>query len=145
MGGITFFGCAIKPAPSDYLEYQTKTDLIFPLTGESLIGTGGRTIDQNPDHIYAKDKRFAIDIVALAPGSSPPELTGLVDKILTGKLGVFQEEGEGYKDSSNHYCFGRQVIAPGNGVVADSKDGILDNVPGNRNDKGLAGNYVVIR
>jgi hypothetical protein len=144
ISSMTLFGCAIKPASSNFLDYQTKTNLIFPLTGESLIGTGGRTINQNPDHIYAKDQRFAIDVVALAPGSSPPELTGLVNRALSGKLEVFQGEAENYKDNFNHYCFGRQIIATGEGVVVDSKDGIFDNVPGNRNAKGLAGNYVVI-
>lgn len=144
VSSITFFGCAIKPASTDYLDYQTKTNLIFPLTGESLIGTGGRTVKQNPNHIYAKDQIFAIDIVALAPGSSPPKLEGLVEKALSGELAIFRGKGEDYKNNTSHYCFGREVIAPGNGVIIDSKDGMFDNVPGNRNDKGLAGNYIVI-
>lgn len=140
--GLVSFGCTIKPAPSDYLDYQTKTDLIFPLTGESLIGTGGRTIEQNPDHIYVKDQRFAIDIVALASGASPPKLENLVDRALSGKLELYQ--GNDYKNNANHYCFGRQIIAPGNGVVVDAKDGIYDNIPGKKNTRDIAGNYVVI-
>jgi hypothetical protein len=141
ISSMTLFSCAIKPAPSDYLNYQTKTDLIFPLTGESLIGTGGRTIEQNPDHIYVKDQRFAIDIVALAPDASPPELENLVERVLSGKLGVYRGN---YKKNEDHYCFGRLVIAPGNGTVVDAKDGIFDNIPGEKNIKSVAGNYVVI-
>jgi len=142
ISSMALFSCAIKPAPSNYLDYQTKTDLIFPLTGESLIGTGGRTIKQNPNHIYVKDQRFAIDIVALAPGATPPELEGLVDKALSGKLEIYQ--GDNYERNTNHYCFGRQIIAPGDGVVADTKDGVFDNIPGKKNTKDIPGNYVII-
>lgn len=142
LGSMITFSCAIKPAPSNYLEYQTKIDLIFPLTGESLIGTGGRTKEQNPDHIYAKDQRFAIDIVALAPGASPPELKKLVDRALSGKLKLYQ--GDDYKKNQNHYCFGRQVIAPGDGVVVDVRDGVFDNIPGKKNTKYIPGNYIII-
>lgn len=141
---VFFCGCATELKPSAFGRYQTKTDLIFPLTGESLIGTGGRTITQNPDHIYGKDQRFAIDVVALAPGSPAPALEGLVDRVLSGQLAVFQGSGDDYNTNANHYCFGRLVVAPGDGVIADSRDGIFDNIPGHRNDKGLAGNYVVI-
>ncbi len=142
IGSIAFFGCVIKPAPTSYLDYQTKTDLIFPLTGESLIGTGGRTIEQNPNHIYVVDQRFAIDIVAPAPGASPPELEGIVEKALSGKLEIYR--GNDYKKNENHYCFGRQIIAPGDGVVVDTKDGVFDNIPGKKNTKDIPGNYVVI-
>ena len=133
---------AIKPAPRDYLDYQTKTNLTFPLVGESLIGTGGRTKEQNPDHIYVTDQKFAIDIVALAPGVSPPDLEKLVDRALSGKLKLYQ--GDDYKNNDNHYCFGRQIIAPGDGLIVDAKDGVFDNMPGKKNTKETPGNYVVI-
>lgn len=142
LGSIISFGCAIKPAPSNYLDYQTKSNLIFPLTGESLIGTGGRTIERNPDHIYSNDQRFAIDIVALAPDSPLPDLENLVDRALSGKLELYQ--GNDYKKNGNHYCFGRQIIAPGDGLVVDAKDGVFDNIPGKKNTKDIPGNYVVI-
>lgn len=136
-------GCAYKPAASDFLDYQTKTHLIFPLTGESLIGTGGREIDQNPDHIYLTDQRFALDIVALAPGSPPPEGKNLVEKALSGELENLYQ-GDNYENNANHYCFGREVVAPGDGVVVDANDGVYDNIPGNRNIYDIPGNYVVI-
>lgn len=136
-------GCVSKPAPSDYVDYQTKTDLTFPMTGEALIGTGGRTKELNPDHIVVKDQRFAMDILALAPGSRPPARNTLREKALSGELkGLYR--GDKYGDNTNHYCFGRQIIAPGNGVVADARDGVPDNVVGKRNIRDIPGNYVVI-
>lgn len=136
-------GCALNPAPSAYFDYQTKTRLTFPMMGEALIGTGGRTPEQNPDHIVVVDQRLALDIVALAPGSRPPERETLVEKVLSGELREFYK-GDNYRDNASHYCFGRQIIAPGNGVVTDAKDGVVDNVPGKRNTREIPGNYVVI-
>ncbi len=140
--GLITLGCVFKPAPSNYLDYQTKSDLMFPLTGESLIGTGGRSREQNPAHILVKDQRFAIDIVALQPGASPPETENLAQKAISGELKLYR--GDDFKNNANHYCFGRQIIAPGDGVVADAKDGVHDNIPGKRNAREIPGNYVVI-
>ncbi len=141
ISSMMLIGC-LKIAPSAYLDYQTKTVLIFPITGESLIGTGGRTIDQNPNHALVRDQRFAIDIVALAPGSSPPDTEGLVDKALSGELDIYK--GENYKENSSHYIFSRQIIAPGDGIVFDTKDGVSENIPGRRNIMNIPGNYVII-
>ncbi len=135
-------GCLLKPAPTNYLNYQTKTDLIFPLTGESFIAAGGRERKQNPAHILVPDQRFALDIVALAPGSTPPDTKKLIADILSGKITAY--DGSDPKINQNHYCFGRSIIAPGAGVVIDVLDGIHDNIPGKRNKKDIPGNYVVI-
>lgn len=142
-GVSILFGCALNPAETNYHDYQTKTNLTFPLNGESLIAAGGRAIDQNPAHIYVTDQRFAIDIVALAPGSSPPPKEGFVKRLLSGELKQLYQ-GNDFRKNANHYCFGRQVIAPGDGMVADTKNEVYDNVPGNRNTRDLPGNYVVI-
>ena len=142
LSSLITVGCVFKPAPSIYLDYQTKTDLIFPLTGETLIGTGGRTREQNPAHVMVKDQRFAIDIVALAPGSAPPEAENLAEKAISGELGLYR--GKDFKNNANHYCFGRQIIAPGDGIVSDVKEGVHDNIPGERNTREVPGNYVVI-
>ena len=136
------FGCAMHPASSKYLAYQTKTRLIYPLTGESLIGTGGRKVEQNPDHIYLTDQRFAMDIVALAPGASPPTVEYLAKKILSGEIKTYH--GENSKNNDNYFCFGRLIVAPGDGVIIDAKDGVYDNIPGKRNTRDIPGNYVII-
>ncbi len=144
-GGVSMgllMGCLLKPAPTNYLNYQTKTDLIFPLIGESFIAAGGRERKQNPAHILVPDQRFAIDIVALAPGSTPPDADELIANILSGKITTY--EGSDPKINKNHYCFGRPIIAPGAGTVVDILDGIHDNIPGKRNKKDIPGNYVVI-
>lgn len=52
--------------------------------------------------------------------------------------------GNDFENNDEHYCFGRLVVAPGRGLVIDSKDGIHDNVPGIPNEKEIPGNYVVI-
>ena len=142
LGGNVLFGCVLKPAPSQYSDYHTNTPLIFPLTGESLIGTGERSVQQNPDHIFVADQRFAIDIVALAPGSLPPERHNLVKRALSGKLNLY--EGDDFENNARHFCFGRQVVAPGDGIVVDVRDGVYDNIPGKRNTRDIPGNYVVI-
>ena len=142
IGVNSLLGCALKPAPSQYSDYQTKTELTFPLTGEALVGTGGRAVEQNPDHIFLVDQRFALDIVALAPESSPPEKKGLREGILSGHIPVYHSKN--YSNNNNHFCFGRVIIAPGNGTVVDAKDGVYDNIPGSRNYRDVPGNYVVI-
>lgn len=136
------FGCATRPATSAYLNYQTKTELLFPLTGEVLIATGGRTLELNPDHSVVPDQRFAMDIVALAPGSDAPERESLVEEALSGELPLYR--GDDYHDTGSHYCFGRLIVAPGDGLVIDVRDGVRDNVPGTRNVHDIPGNFVVI-
>lgn len=76
------------------------------MMGEALIGTGGRTPEQNPDHIVTVDQRLALDIIVLAPESRPPELEKLVQRILSGKLRELYKR-DNYQDNTSHYCFGR--------------------------------------
>ncbi|MDH3692973.1 MAG: M23 family metallopeptidase [Gammaproteobacteria bacterium] len=115
---------------------------MFPLTGESFIAVGGRERKQNPAHILVPDQRFAIDIVALAPGSKSPDADKLVDNIVSGKITTYKDSDP--KVNASHYCFGRPIVAPGDGTVVDVLDGVHVNIPGERNKKDIPGNYVVI-
>lgn len=135
--GVLAQGCASEK----YSEYEIKTDLLFPLKGESLILTGGRSREQNPFHILVKDQRYAIDVIALQPGAEPPGVRRLIERVLIGELTVHRDD---FSKNEDHYCFGREVMAPGDGVVSDVKDGIIDNIPGERNPKEVPGNFVVI-
>lgn len=133
---IFLFGCQSNPAPSRHLNYQTKTELIFPVKGESLIAFGGRTTDKN-HHATTPDQRFALDIVALMPGSRPPSTKDMQEFNI--------ETFNGDKSiNENYYCFGRELMSPADGTVVDVMDGIQDNIPGEVNRKQAPGNYVVI-
>jgi len=129
-----------KEAYSRYLDYQTKTHLIFPLKGESYIGWGGRTLKQNA-HASLKDQRFALDIVALKEGHA----------VLSAKE-VEKDTFKTYSGDENlnesYYIFNREVLATGAGTVVATKNNIADNIPGpgkyKPNRKEPAGNYVVL-
>jgi len=131
-------GCANnKVASSNFLNYQTKANLKFPLRGESLIVHGGREIEQNA-HASEKDQRFAIDVVALKQGSTLQEQGITVFEAIT-------YEGDP-KQNDSYYIYGRDVIAPANGRIVDTLDGIPDAIPSETHYdyKHPAGNYVVI-
>ena len=131
-------GCVNKAVPSNFLNYQTKANLTFPLRGESLVVHGGRKIEQNA-HASEKDQRFAIDVVALKQGSSTLREQGIT------VFDAVTYEGN-QKQNESYYIFGRNVIAPANGRIIDTLDGIPDAIPSefNHDFKQPAGNYVVI-
>lgn len=131
-------GCANKAAPSNFLNYQTKSSLTFPLRGESLVVHGGRKIEQNA-HASEKDQRFAIDVVALKQGSRTLQEQGIT------VFDAVTYEGN-KKQNESYYIFGRDVIAPANGRIIDTLDGVPDAIPSDTHYdfKQPAGNYVVI-
>ena len=111
-----------EPAPSKYLEYQTKTPLRLPFEGEWHVFWGGRTPEQNY-HVVAPDQRFAYDFLVLKDGKS--------------------HTGDGSANEQYH-CFGLPILASGAGTVAVVVDGLDDNKPGVMDPKNPPGNYVVI-
>lgn len=154
-------GCAIGPikipAPSRFPDYQTQTLLQFPLKGESLIIAGGRTIDKN-HHATSRIQRFALDIAGVAESTVPltqkeiDEAKKSRDKKKSRAYSILLQ-GDPKKNES-YLCFGREVIAPADGVVVHAKDGIADNIPGKTPSIvflkslfmwGTAGNNVVIK
>ncbi|GJM22402.1 MAG: hypothetical protein DHS20C15_23170 [Planctomycetota bacterium] len=110
------------PAPSDYLDYETKTPLSLPFDGVWTIVWGGRTIQQNY-HAFTRDQRFAYDILVTREGAT--------------------HEGDG-TELEQFYAWGRRVLAPGDGVVVRARDGIVDNVPGEMNPSQALGNHVIL-
>lgn len=106
------------------------------MKGESLIASGGRTFFQN-NHVVVKDQRFALDILALKPGSPIPSTWEM-------KISNIDTYEGNPKQNENYYCFGREVVAPADGVVVDAMSNVPDNVPGKMNKKQAPGNYVVI-
>ena len=134
-------GCTTgKPelAPSDYLNYKTKAYLLFPVKGESFIAAGGRTIEQN-HHASEIDQRYALDIVALEPGSKIPSAQDI-------KTGNFITHNGYPKINESYYIFGRNIISPANGIVVGTFDGVPDAIPSESHYDFItpAGNHVVI-
>ena len=111
-----------EAAPSQYLDYRTKAPLTLPFEGEWTVFWGGRTIDQNY-HAVAPDQRFAYDILIMVDGTS--------------------HTGDG-THNEDYYCFGRSVLAPGDGVVVSVENDVEDNVPGELNPAQPLGNHVII-
>ena len=113
---------AAKEAPTDYLEYQTKTKLHLPFQGQWYVFWGGRKLSQNY-HAASRDQRFAYDFVIMKQDST--------------------HTGEG-KRNEDYYCFGKPILAPGPGTIHAVENEIEDNVPGVMNATQPMGNYVII-
>ncbi len=109
-------------APSDYLDYRTKTELQLPFEGEWTVLWGGRTLDVNYHTVYP-DQRFAYDLLVMRDGVSH-----------TG-------DGTSLED---YHCWGLRVLAPGRGSVHAAGDGHDDNVPGEMDREHALGNHVIL-
>ncbi len=119
-------GFFIRPtpvaAPTDYLEYETKTPLRLPFDGEWYVFWGGRTVAQNY-HAVAIDQRFAYDILVVRENRSHAR-EGTVN--------------------ADYYCFRTPILAPAPGVVVGAEDGVPDNTPGVVDSDRPLGNHVII-
>ena len=122
----TVEGFFIRPvpreAPTERLDYATKTSLNLPFAGQWFVFWGGRTLAQNY-HTVSVDQRFAYDILIQHRGSS--------------------HQGDG-KRNEDYYGFAQTLVAPAAGTVVGIENGIEDNVPGVMNPKQPMGNHVII-
>jgi hypothetical protein len=109
-------------APSEYLEYGTKTALRLPFQGEWYVFWGGRKVLENY-HAVTRNQRFAYDFLIRKAGLS--------------------HTGDG-KRNEDYHCFGQPVLAPAAGRVHAVEDGIEDNVPGVMNSREPVGNHVIL-
>jgi hypothetical protein len=120
------FGCSNDdlpdPYPSDYLNYETQTELELPFSEEWWVFWGGRSIIENY-HVAYREQRFALDIVQRINGST--------------------HTGNG-SQNEDYYCFGKRLNAPGSGEIVDVVNNIEDNVPGQFNQDFPTGNRVII-
>jgi hypothetical protein len=114
----------VRPAPSRYLDYATKTELRLPFApGDAwFVFWGGRAVEQNYHAAYS-DQRFAYDLLAMQDGRT--------------------HAGEGKKNEDYH-CFDRAIVAPGAGVVVSVENDVPDNVPGVMNAAVPLGNHVIL-
>jgi hypothetical protein len=101
-----------------------QTELSLPFKGKWLVVWGGDTKELNQHH-DAPNQRFAFDLLG-------------VDS--NGKT----RKGEG-NTNEDCFAFGREIIAPADGIVTDVINGVRDNVPGSMNPSSAVGNAVVIQ
>lgn len=102
---------------------QTKTAVTLPLQGEWLVYWGGDNVLDNY-HYELASQRYAYDFVQAVDG--------------------YSYTGDPYSNESYH-AFGREVMAPADGIVTAVVNDIPDNSPvGVMNEEEPAGNVVVI-
>lgn len=111
-----------QEAPTEFLDYETRTALQLPFDDEWTVVWGGRTVGDNYHAAYA-DQRFAYDLLVTKDGRT--------------------HAGDG-RDNSDYHCYGRTIVAPGDGTVVIARDGLADNTPGELDSSVPPGNHVVI-
>ncbi|HMJ64180.1 MAG TPA: DUF3887 domain-containing protein [Candidatus Binatia bacterium] len=109
---------------SDAAPGKHQTELSLPFKGRWLVFWGGDTKELNHHHDIPAQK-FAFDLL------------GVDEKGETHR-------GDGTKNE-DYFCFGREILAPADGVVVEAIDGVRDNTPGSMNPYCLVGNCVVIQ
>ena len=119
---VGFLVTVAKEAPSQHLEYQTKSELSLPFRGVWYVFWGGRALPQN-QHARVNDQRFAYDLVIMKEGAT--------------------HTGDG-KRNEDYHCFGLPILAPGPGIVHAVENGVEDNVPGTMNAERPLGNHVIL-
>ncbi|WP_249901305.1 peptidoglycan DD-metalloendopeptidase family protein [Paenibacillus sp. PK3_47] len=118
--GLQLTGLAAYPETDGA---RTKTAITLPLNGEWLVFWGGSNVLDNY-HYEHVSQRYAYDFVQAVDGYS---YTG--DPLI----------------NESYHAFGKDVIAPADGVVTEVVNDIPDNSPvGVMNEKVPAGNAVVI-
>lgn len=115
-------GAEPTEAPSEHLDYETRTALRLPFDEEWTVFWGGRSVEQNYHAAHA-DQRFALDLVVMHDGRS--------------------YTGDGTSNDDYH-CYGLGVFAPGAGRVVVARDGLPDNTPGEMDPRVPPGNHVVL-
>lgn len=103
-------------------QQYTKNKYIMPIRGEWFVFWGGTNEFVNYHYVY-ENQRYAYDLVKV-------------------------QDGQSYQNSpirnEDFYAFDEDIIAPADGKVVKVVDGIIDNVPGEMDERNAAGNYVVI-
>jgi murein DD-endopeptidase MepM/ murein hydrolase activator NlpD len=119
-------GLFFRPAPVNVsaVSERHETKLALPFKGQWLIFWGGDTAELGGHHLQAPGQRFAFDMIGVGPD---------------GKM----RKGNG-SANEEYYAFGREIFAPGDGVVIEVISGVRDNTPGSLNPYSAVGNAVLI-
>jgi hypothetical protein len=102
--------------------HNTKLDL--PFKGRWLVFWGGDTKQLNQHHDVPSQK-FAFDFLGADPRGKTRRSNGL--------------------SNQDYFAFGREILAPADGIVTDVIRGVRDNKPGSMNPYSALGNAVFIR
>lgn len=104
-------------------EVYTETTFQLPFEDEWFVFWGGTNELLNYHYVH-ESQRYAFDFLMMKDSIS--------------------YEGDATKNES-YYAFGKNMLAPANGVVVDVVNNIKDNDPvGEMNEENPAGNYVII-
>lgn len=104
---------------------RNTTPLRLPFSGDWLVYWGGDDKESNPHHRKAANQRFAFDFLGVDGTGATRTGTG---------------------EANEHYlCYGREVLAPADGVVTEAIDGVRENIPGSMNPFSALGNAVFIQ
>ncbi len=119
-------GMYVRPFPyeSDLPATRNSTKLILPFKDEWTVFWGGDTRALNY-HVDYKAQKNAFDMM-----------------ITNSYGGSFKKNGSANED---YYAFGKQIIAPCDGVIVFVTDGLADNKPGIMDPKNPTGNSVVLK
>lgn len=101
-----------------------QTQLALPFKGTWLVFWGGDTAELNQHH-DVPNQQFAFDFIGADSGGNT-------------------HKGDG-GTNAEYFAFGRDILAPADGVVTDVIDGVRDNVPGSMNPYSALGNAVLIQ
>lgn len=101
-----------------------ETKLSLPFKGRWLVVWGGDTKELNQHH-DTPNQRFAFDFLGADEH---------------GKT----RKGEAHANE-DYFAFGREIVAPADGIVTDVITGVRDNVPGSMNPYSALGNAVFIQ
>lgn len=106
------------PVPDEH-----ETELSLPFKGRWLVAWGGDTREQNM-HYDVPNQKFAFDFLGVDGQGNTRKGEALVNE--------------------DYYAFGREILAPADGVVTDVIEGVRDNRPGSMNPYSALGNAVFI-
>jgi len=122
---LVAFSAALAYVVSGLLPPARTTDLAFPLRdGRFTIGQGGGVMLLNR-HANHEAQRFAADITAIGPAG-------------------FRAGGILPRELDSYEIFGKQVVAPCDGSVMSTGDGLPDLPPPEADRENPAGNHVVL-
>jgi murein DD-endopeptidase MepM/ murein hydrolase activator NlpD len=102
---------------------KNQTKLSLPFNDKWFVYWGGDNKELNYHH-DTPNQKFAFDFLVKGPSGNT-------------------HKGEG-KANEDYYAFGKEVLAPANGMVTDVINGVRDNKPGSMNPYSAMGNTVVI-
>ena len=118
-------GLFLRPAtPPLPVPERNTTPLQLPFRGDWLVFWGGDDEASNAHH-SARNQRFAFDFLGVNEAGQTHKGTG--------------EANEDY------FSYGKEILAPADGVVTEVIDGVRDNRPGSMNPYSALGNAVFIQ